>query len=174
MRAHLGAPASFVAPAWGYSAGALAAAAERALPTWLPPEPAALLEGCRLRETVHDGLPGLFRLDYGPLRVLSVCGLPPTVVLHGGLVDDRLEALRSPRDLPALARLALRRDLQRLPRLRGIRWVGAAELVKRLRAHAAIEWRGNELAMPAGAEAVLVTASGRRKVRGTGTSHAIG
>jgi hypothetical protein len=87
--------------------------------------------------------------------------MPPVVVLHGRLLDDRLVH----RDFLALARLALRRDLARLMRLRGVRWVGAQELVALLRAHDAIDVREGDLRLPAGGEAVLVDERGRRPVR---------
>jgi len=82
-------------------------------------------------------LAGINRLDYSPLRSLAAAGLPPIVVLHGGLLDLRLTQLdrRSPGDLLALARLALRRDLVRLPALKGLRWLGAGDYVAALREH---------------------------------------
>jgi hypothetical protein len=83
------------------------------------------------------------------------------VVLHGRLLDDRLVH----RDVFALARLALRRDLARLMRLRGVRWVGAAELLALLRLHDRIEIRDGDLRLPAGGEAVLFDERGRRAVR---------
>jgi hypothetical protein len=135
LEAHVGAPHSFVAPAWGYGPGALAAADARGLPTWLPPAPGALLRGTRLHETLAIGLPGLHRLDYAPLRRLAAIGLPPTVVFHGRLLDDRLPRLRAGRDLAGAARLACAPDLWRIMRLEGVRWVGAAELVEELRRH---------------------------------------
>ena len=76
----------------------------------------------------------MFRLDYGSLVRLAQAGLPPTLALHGGLMDDRLES-RILRDASGYARLFLRRDAHRLPRIEGIRWVGAAELVDLDRAH---------------------------------------
>lgn len=139
LRHHLGDPRSFVAPAWAYGPGALAAATERALPSWLPPEPAPLLSGLTLHETLAIGLPGLHGVDYTPLQRLAAIGLPPTVVFHGRLLDDRLPRLRSERDLPTALRLAWKRDLERLIGLTGLRWVGASELLEQLRAHDAIE-----------------------------------
>jgi hypothetical protein len=156
MTERLGPPCSFIAPAWGYSDGALAAAAERGLPTWTPPEPGPPLEGLRLRESLHDGLPGLHRLDYSPLAALAGAGLPPTVVFHGRLLDGRMERLRAKRDALSLARLIRRRDLERIAALEGVRWIGAAELVERLRAHEAIEPREDGPAVPDGVEAVLL------------------
>ena len=142
LSSRLGPAPTFIAPAWGYSPGTLAAAAARDLPTWLPPEPGPLLAGNGFRETLRDGLPGLHRLDYRPLARLAAAGLPPTVVFHGGLLDHRMDDLRPPRDLWPLARLALRRDLFRIPRIPGVRWVGGGELVDRLRAHDAVEATG--------------------------------
>lgn len=166
LTSRLGPAPTFIAPAWGYSPGTLAAAAARDLPTWLPPEPGPLLSGHGFRETLRDGLPGLHRLDYRPLARLASAGLPPTVVFHGGLLDHRMDDLRPPRDLWPLARLALRRDLFRIPRIPGVRWVGGGELVQRLRAHDAIEVDGDRPRLPEGERAVLVDASGRREATG--------
>jgi hypothetical protein len=141
----IGAPRSFVAPAWGYGPGALAAASERGLVTWLPPAPGPLLRELGLHETLSVGLPGLHRLDYAPLRQLAAAGLPATVVFHGQLLDDRLPRLRSARDVRTAARLAVLPDLPRVARLSGVRWVGAAELVQQLRAHEAITAQGAEI-----------------------------
>lgn len=158
MDERLGRPGSFIAPAWGYGDGALDAARERGLPTWMPPVPGPLLDGCLLRETLHDGLPGLTRLGYAPLERLAAAGLPPTVVFHGRLLDGRMERLRAARDGMTLARLLRRRDLDRIAALPGVRWIGAGELVDRLRAHAATEWDGDRVVAPDGAEAVLIGA----------------
>lgn len=144
--------ASFVAPAWGYSDGARRAAAARGLTMWMGPRPGPLSEGNLVFETLADGLPGLRGLRYAPLQALAGAGLPPTVVFHGRLLDDRLPRLRASGDLISLARLAVRRDLERIAALRGIRWVGARELADRLRAHAAIETDGAEVQAPDGVE----------------------
>ena len=132
---HVGAPRSFVAPAWGYGPGALSAARERGLRSWMPPEPGPLLHGMQLHETLAIGLPGLHRLDYAPVSRLAAVGLPPTVVFHGRLLDDRLPRLRAARDLVGAARLARTPDLWRMMRLRGVRWVGAEELADVLERH---------------------------------------
>lgn len=165
----MGTPKSFIAPAWGYSAGARRAAAARGITSWLPPRPGPLIEGNELFETLENGLPGLVRLDYGVLALLAWTGLPPTAVFHGGLVDDRLLELRLPRDLPTLARLTIRRDLPRIARLGPIAWVGAEELVARLRAHDAIEIDGTRFRAPPGTEAVLVDRQGRTPARADDT-----
>ncbi len=149
MADRLGPARSFIAPAWGYSEGALEAAAERGLTTWMPPHNGPLLDGHLLRETLHDGVPGLTGVHYQPLVRLAEAGVPPMVVFHGRLLDDRLPRLRAARDVVALARLASRRDLERVAALAGVRWVGAAELTERLRAHGAAD---------PGAEAVLIDA----------------
>ncbi|HEX2086926.1 MAG TPA: hypothetical protein VHF89_14695, partial [Solirubrobacteraceae bacterium] len=133
----LGPARSFIAPAWGYSEGTLEAAGERGLTTWMPPRPGPLLDAHLLHETLHDGVPGLTGLSYGPLERLAAVGVPPTVVFHGRLLDDRLPRLRAARDVLSLARLVRRRDLERVAELPDVRWVGAAELTDRLRAHAA-------------------------------------
>jgi hypothetical protein len=163
MTVTLARPRTFIAPAWGYSEGALAAAEARGLPTWQWPEPGPLLEGLRLRETLEDGLPGLHGLDYSPLAALAAAGLPPTVVFHGRLLDGRVERLREARDLGSLARLLPRRDLDRIAGIPGVRWVGAAELIERLTAHAAIEANEDGPAVPDGVEAVLLHPDGRRE-----------
>jgi hypothetical protein len=123
--------------------------------------PGPLLEPAGVRETLRAGLQGLHGVDYRALEHLAECGLPPVVVLHGRLLDDRLVQ----GDVMALARLALRRDLARLMRLRGVRWVGTEELVALLRAHDAIAVREGDLRLPAGGEAVLMDERGRRAVR---------
>jgi len=140
-----GRPRTFVAPAWAYSDGALAAAAARRLPAWRAAGLGPLLEDGIVRETVHSALRGLHGLDYGPFAALAAHGLPPTAVLHGGLFDLRLSQLRESRDALTLARLALRRDILRLPRLRGLRWIGAGELVQLLERHESVEVQGAEV-----------------------------
>jgi hypothetical protein len=144
LRARLGEPRSFVAPAWAYGPGALRAAASRALPSWLPPAPGPPVDGLALHETLAVGLPGLHRIDFTPLQRLAALGFPPTVVFHGRLLDDRLPRLRSRRDLVAAARLLRTPDLPRLIGLTGIRWIGAAELLERLRAHGEIDVTGGD------------------------------
>lgn len=161
LAANVGPATSFVAPAWSYGEGALRAAEERRIPAWLAPAPGPLLEPAGMRETLRAGLQGLHGVDYRALERLADSGLPPVVVLHGRLLDDRLVH----RDVRALARLALRRDLARLMRLRGVRWVGAEELIALLRLHDRIEIRDGDLRLPAGGEAVLFDQRGRRAVR---------
>jgi hypothetical protein len=155
---HVGAPRSFVAPAWAYGRGAVPAATARGLPTWLAPEPGPLLRGTLLHETLATGLPGLHRLDYTPLRRLAAIGLPPTVVFHGRLLDDRLARLRATRDLTGAARLAQRPDLPRIIGLDGVRWLGAAELIEAYERHERIEVRGAEVVAPDGPAPRLLTA----------------
>lgn len=132
----IGRPATFVAPAWSYGDFALKVSAALGLAPWLKPEPGPLLEGTALRETLIDGPPGLHHLDYGPLAALARLGLPPTIVMHGALLDNRVDSLRRPRNLFALARLAARRDIVRLPEVPGLRWIGAAEYARLMRLHA--------------------------------------
>ena len=142
-RSRLGEPRTFVAPAWGYSEGALAAAAQRGLPAWHRAAPEPLIVAGNPRETLigAGGLGGVHRLDYGGLVRLAEVGLPPTPVLHGGLLDDRL-TVRLLRDAPGYARLLLRRDSLRLPEVGGVRWIGAGELVERLAAHDRVDVEG--------------------------------
>ena len=93
---------------------------------------------------------GLHRLDYAPLHRLAAIGLPPTVVFHGRLLDDRLGRLRATCDLTGAARLAARPDLPRLIGLDGVRWLGAAELIEVYERHERIEVRGAEVVAPDG------------------------
>ena len=167
QREHLGEPKTFVAPAWGYSSGALKALAARGLPAWHRAAPEPLLVDGNPRETLigPGGIGGVHRLDYGSLVRLANAGVPPTLALHGGLMDDRLES-RILRDAPGYARLLLKRDARRLPRIRGIRWIGAAELVERYRAHEATEVVDGEPRIPAGAEVIVRDRNGQRAVRG--------
>ena len=168
QREHLGEPSTFVAPAWGYSEGALRALAERGLPAWHRAAPGPLIVGGNPRETlIGAGSPigGVFKLDYGSLQRLAAAGVPPTPVLHGGLLDDRLAA-RILRDALVYARLWRRRDAARLPAVGGIGWIGAGELVERYRAHGQSEIRDGRAVLPAGAEAVLRGPDGTRAVRG--------
>jgi hypothetical protein len=128
-------PRTFVAPNWAYGQGTLGALAELGLPAFLPCVPGPLLEGPNVRESLVSTLDGLHGLDYGPLAALAQHGVPPYVAIHGGLIDSRFNGLRLPRDAASLARLAIRRDLVRLPGVPGLRWVGAGELVELLTAH---------------------------------------
>ena len=145
-------PRSFVAPNWSYSEGALAALAELDLPAWLPAGFGPLIVGPNVRETLVSTLNGLHGLDYGPLAALAGCGLPPMVVIHGGLIDARFRDLSFPRNAGALARLALRRDLFRLATVAGVRWIRASELIERIRAHDQVEVSGGEIRGPDGIE----------------------
>jgi hypothetical protein len=131
----IGRPATFVAPAWAYGDFALEISASLGLAPWLKPEPGPLVEGSGVRETLIDGPPGLHHLDYSPLAALARLGLPPTIVMHGALLDDRVSTLRRPRDLLALARLVVRRDIARLPGVPGLRWIGASEYAHLVRTH---------------------------------------
>jgi peptidoglycan/xylan/chitin deacetylase (PgdA/CDA1 family) len=165
-RSRLGEPRTFVAPAWGYSEGALAAAAERGLPAWHRAAPEPLIVAGNPRETLigAGGVGGVHRLDYGSLVRLAEVGVPPTPVLHGGLLDDRLTA-RVLRDALGYARLLWRRDALRLPRVGGVGWVGAGDLVERLAAHDRVDAE-REPAPPEDGDAVLVSRHGRTLVRG--------
>jgi hypothetical protein len=138
-------PETFVAPAWSYSDGALAAAAARNLPAWLPAAPAPMLESGRVHESLDNAFRGLHGLGYAPLVTLAAHGVPVTPVLHGGLLDLRLAQLKESRDVVTAGRLAFARDLVRIPRMRGVRWLGAGELTRLLRAHDGIAVRGAEV-----------------------------
>jgi hypothetical protein len=124
-----------VAPAWGYSEGALEAAAERDLPAWLRPAAAPLRDAGNLRESLNPALRGLHLFDFAPLARLAAVGLPPTLVFHGRSLDPRPQSPWPPRHPLTLARLALRRDILRVPRIPGLDWVGAGRLAELLQAH---------------------------------------
>ena len=153
-------PATFVAPAWGYSEGTLAAAAERSLHAWRRPEPGPLHHGWDVRETVNSAFRGLRGLDYAAFVAMAKTGLPPTPVLHGGLFDLRLGQLRAARDLLGLARLFFRRDVVRLPALRELRWVGAGAFLDLLRAHESVRVDGAEVKLGDAADAYLIEPGG--------------
>ena len=155
-------PKTFVAPTWSYSPGLLSALRERDMPAWLPPAPEALISTSNGRETLTSSMEGLFRLDYGPFGDLAAAGLPPSVVLHGGLFDSRPHDLRKLREAPTTARLVKRRDLFRFPWVSGVRWIGAGEMFDRLAGHGQIEVRGDQISNPAGFDVVVRDRAGRR------------
>lgn len=128
----LGSPRTFVAVAWKYSQGTLDAALERGLPCWRRPEAASLISGNSVRETLIGSLPGIHGLDYSPLEVLADLGLPPILTAHGVSLDGRVESLAGRWNL---VRVALRRDVFRLARIAGVRWIGAGTMVELFRRH---------------------------------------
>lgn len=145
----IGPSSTFVAAAWTYSEETLQAADERDLPCFMRCRPGFVFEPGRIYETLIDGR-GIHRLDYRPLAGIAGLGLPPTLVMHGTLLDSRAETLSLPRDGLAAARLAVRRDLSRLPHVTGVRWVGAGEYVERLERHAEIVVRDGVPIAPKG------------------------
>jgi hypothetical protein len=153
-------PQTFVAPAWGYSEGTLAAAAARGLPTWQRPRPGPLLTATTVHESVDSAFRGMHRLGYAPLVALAKLGLPPMPVFHGGLLDQRLGQLKANRDALTFARVAWRRDIVRLPGLRGLRWVGASELVELMTAHETVSVEGAEVRLGAADRALLLGPAG--------------
>lgn len=155
-------PQTFVAPTWAYSPGLIAALADRHLPAWLPPAPAPLVATGNGRETITSSMEGLYRLDYGPFGAMAEAGLPPSIIVHGGLFDPRPDMLRKLREAPSTARLAWRRDLFRFPWVSGVRWVGARELLNRFEGHGQIEVHGDRISNPAGFDIVVRDRSGRR------------
>jgi hypothetical protein len=153
-------PETFVAPAWGYSEGTLAAVAARSLHAWRRPAPGPLHDGWDMHETVDSAFRGMRGLDYGAFAAMARVGLPPTPVLHGGLFDLRMGQLRAARDLLGLARLFLRRDVVRLPGLRGLRWIGAGALLGLLQAHESVRVDGAEVSLGEAAGAYLIEPGG--------------
>lgn len=153
-------PATFVAPAWGYSPGTLAAAAARGLPTWQRPKTGPLRTPTAIHETINSAFRGMHGLGYAPFTALAGLGLPPTPVFHGGLFDLRLIQLRANRDLVTFARMIWRRDIVRLPGLPGVRWIGAGELLDLIAAHETIEVAGDEVHVGAATQARLLGPAG--------------
>lgn len=149
-------PSTFVAPAWGYSGGALDALAARGLPAWQRPQPGPLRARNGVHETVDSAFRGLDGLDYGPLATAARYGLPPTPVFHGGLFDLRPQQLRDSFDVLTAARLVARRDLLRLPSLAGVRWIGAGSFVQLLDEHESVHVRGAEVDSADAPEALLM------------------
>lgn len=136
---HLATPRNFCAPAWAYGPASDQEAAARGLVRWYRARPGPLLEDGRLYESVIGELYGLDRLDYSPVERLAAVGIPPMVAMHGALLDARLQNLRGRRDWVSLARLFFVRDVTRLMRLDGVRWIGADELINILADHAETE-----------------------------------
>jgi hypothetical protein len=151
------APQTFVAPNWSYGPGTIDAAKKRGLPAWLPPAPGPIAVPGGARESLLSTLEGLHSLDYSPLARLAAAGVPPMVVIHGGLFDGRARNLRLPRDAGTLGRLFLRRDLQRVAGTPGVQWTGCGRVMDALAAHDARTWEGSKSSLGDGA--VLVRRS---------------
>jgi hypothetical protein len=149
QREAIGPPRTFVAAAWAYSEGASEAVAERGIPSFRRCTAGAVYESGRAYETLRSG-EGIFRLDYRPLGTLAALGLPPTLVMHGTLIDARGVSTRLPADGFAAARLYLRRDLSRLPLLDSLRWVAAGEYMELLDRHSRVEFGETGPSGPAG------------------------
>ncbi len=152
-------PGTFVAPAWAYSEGALAAAASRGLACFTRCEPGHLHSPGRISETLKGGL-GIRALDYRPLAALAALGLPPILVLHGTMLDARTGALG--KDPATALRLVLRRDLSRLPEVDGLSWVGAADLARALADHDQVVFERGEVRAPPGARVRVRDSGGER------------
>ena len=161
----LGEGGTFVAPAWAYSEGTLAAAERRGIPCFTRCEPGRTFEPGLISETLKGGL-GIEGLDYSPLTRMAAAGLPPTMVLHGTMIDVRAGSFRSPAELVTAARLFLRRDLSRLPSLEGLRWIGASAYAETLALHDRIVVEDGEASLPPGATARLLDRAGERPVEG--------
>lgn len=172
-------PRTFVAPAWGYSAGTLSALKKLDVAAWRRPSLGPLRGNGSAYETVDSAFRGLRGLNLTPLVTLASYGCPPTPVLHGGLFDLRLEQLRSSRDVATAARLLVRRDIARLPRLSGVRWIGASDLLRLLDEHATIEVSGTTVSADDAPCARLLTNESRhgaavpagRRLPGRGAVH---
>jgi hypothetical protein len=162
----LGKAGTFVAPAWAYSEGALAAAASRGIPCFTRCEPGATYAPGLISETLKGGL-GIEGLDYRPLSRMAAAGLPPTMVLHGTMIDVRAGSFSLPADLITAARLFLRRDLSRLPSVAGLRWLGASAYAEALARHDRIVVEGSEVRLPPGSQARVLDHSGERQVKGS-------
>ena len=159
----IGASSTFVAPAWAYSEGSLAAAARRGLPCFTRCEHGRVYSPGLLSETLNGGL-GIRGLDYRPLPALAKVGLPPTLVLHGTMMDARTGGLGRPRGLVTALRLFLRRDLSRLPRVRGLRWVGASEYANTLARHDQVVVEQGEVRVPSGGRVRIRDSAGERAI----------
>ena len=159
----IGESSTFVAPAWAYSEGTLAAASRRGLPCFTRCQPGEVYSPGLISETLKGGL-GISGLDYRPLGAMAALGLPPTLVLHGTMMDARTGALRLPGDLLTALRLFLRRDLSRLPGVDGLRWVGASAYARTLARHDGITVRGGEVDLPPGATARVLDRAGERTI----------
>lgn len=158
-------PGTFVAPGWGYSPGALEAAANLAIPAWRRAAPAALSLGGNPAETLigPGGIGGIRGVRYEPLAQMAALGLPPTPVLHGGLLDDRLTH-RVLLDSPHYARLLVKRDALRLPAVGDVEWTGAGELARCLRNHDQAVQAPDGAVLVDGSRAVLRDRSGSSPV----------
>lgn len=159
----LGEGTTFVAPAWAYSDGTLAALAARDMPFFARSRPGHIYGDREMSETLISGK-GNFRLDYRPFESLAESGLPPSVVLHGTVFDRRRASLDLPRDLPAVLKLVLGRDIGRLPGLSGLDWIGASAYSRVLRLHDQVVVRGSEVVAPEGATARVLDRSGMRSL----------
>ena len=129
------------------------------LAAWLPPLPGPLAADGGVHESLLSTLEGLHALDYKPLARLAAAGVPPMIVIHGGLFDGRIKVLGLPGDAGTMARLAVRRDLLRVPSIPGVRWVGAPARCARSR-RTPSAWDGSASSWGESG-AVLVEAGGR-------------
>ena len=142
---------------------ALAAAARRGLPCFTRCEPGKTYEPGLISETLKGGL-GISGLDYRPLAALAALGLPPTLVLHGTMIDARTGGFDLPRELPTALRLFLRRDLSRLPGVKGLSWVGASDFALTLARHDEVVVEEGEVRVPSGSRVRIRDSFGERTV----------
>jgi hypothetical protein len=138
-------PPTFVAPAWGYSDGTLSALRKLGVTAWLRATSGPLRGDGTIHETVDSAFRGMHGTSLAPFAAMAAHGRPPTPVLHGSLFDLRIGQLRASRDVLGAARLFVRRDILRLPRLPGVRWIGAGTLVRLVDEHETVEVRGDEV-----------------------------
>ncbi|MGZ8666065.1 MAG: hypothetical protein ACXWZM_03000 [Solirubrobacterales bacterium] len=159
----IGASNTFVAPAWAYSEGSLAAAARRGLPCFTRCQAGQLYSPGLISETLKGGL-GISGFDYRPLAALAALGLPPTLVLHGTMIDGRAGGFDLPRELTTALRLFLRRDLSRLPGVEGLSWVGASDFALTLARHDEVVVEEGEVRVPSGSRLRIRDSFGERAV----------
>ncbi len=161
----IGPSRTFVAPAWAYSEGSIAAAARRGLPIFTRCEAGETYAQGRISETLKGGL-GIEGLNYSPLTRMAAAGLPPTMVLHGTLIDVRTGSVGLGEPVTAL-RLLWRRDLSRLPSVKGVRWLAASDYAEVLAQHDRIVFDGAAVRVPPGGQARALDRSGEHWVEGS-------
>lgn len=154
---------TFVAPVWTYSEGLLAALLDRDIPTWLPPDAGPLVVANTVRETLYSTMEGLFGLDYGPYRILAEAGVPPTIVMHGGLFDARIQGLRDRRQPLAAARLFCGATCSGPPGWRACAGSAPASSSTACGPTTGFRWRGRRSPVQTGPNSSFATGPGRER-----------